>query len=1423
MTFTAMMAGWVSRHRILVYALLTLGLTAFLVAGFSPANAADTLMATPLDELHKAKGNCAYLSFCRWDDLSQTGQPPVMGIPQVFLVNLLFLIGHFIFFLLGQAYIFVDGLNIYYSLLYFGDGLFSKISVISGSGSLQAVPLVGIIVFAVLVVIAFQLAPALFSGAGSGGKSPLKKAAWMVFGILLLCLMSTASASNHNGKSPIGSIAGANNDAKSISNSDVANAAKDPTKWQPFSLGWTIAWGNTFAGTVGNIAVNALTAVTDSMELKNASTPSNCDVYLESMHNLYLGSGSTINASNNGVMGLERLYRAAVLDQYTATNFGTSRGAENAWCRVLETSKPVAQQVLIAENAQNIGDKHALYKPALDVMITSDLRWVSNKDNTSITGNSNFKGDNFGAGLATSYFAPPPSPKEARIAQRAYFAACESKGDYMFINDEWKNVIRANPPKDSGSGSTATDNSGETLWGMSEDQEKHPERNICSAMASGNTESVKKDDNFSVAVGFWDKATDASGTTGLNGKTDYQKRMTYTGGSTTDIMTILFNGSAIDMSDRFVAADGGLSGPAYGYYSASTGINWGAGFFTAGVMIFVTYLICRIAFPVVLGGAVAQFFGAAAMALIAFTLMALAIWPSKKIKSLNIRTFGVVIAGSLVGTLFTAIFLVYAGLFNFVNSVIGIRSGTGAVDGFANAVPLALAGIISYSLMKIILVKVLNFDPTNMKTALSTAANASAAPIMKNAPKDFKGAMAQPFHTAGEMFKTPFRDTRDQALGGWSKLRNANESWKDLKNGNLGKNSGEGRDVSKNSPQGATATPNAIVGGAFDKDSPLYGVIIDPTTGTMSGMKPGAGQANGSVLSDEQHRQRLMDQIKSAYGTAAFDKVFPNGLPADYAKVIENSPISEVKKLSETLGANIGPSNNRRATPSEAAENMKKFNEMGAETLRANPNGFDPSVGYAERAATMAQMFRSANPLSDKDLTGMSPEDKRNYNQRRFDNLNGVLPEGRVVSFGAGADVIKGEVVEDPLTKRSVPNAVVRSGSQNTAPMEGVTQDGTSLYGAKRRKDKDGNVAPEWGLSTLDSGARALAPSMFSSTIPPAGVSPEQWSDVNDMHSWIKSNNIQMDSTSMATWPVERRAQAGRVADVMGSVMNSMGVPMVNSDDLESLADSGVGMTPADNSFSFGELTPNSSFDPSGLRKAIADGQKKINDLRSASATRAELMVGEAVDQQIEAVKERLENQESILSQRLDERLSLENARTANHLDGLINALEESNAAAANSIADLASNGDWDDLQEMLNSMDTDDDQSAEVLRDQMQTIIGNSQARIKAMKSDHASNVARIYAELAEERESITERMHSEVESDLQNSIDRNIDGVRELAFASTSETSRRHVEGMMNWFPAIKSRFFAQPEQDRIYADPEGFEDADADGIDDRIQANL
>lgn len=1408
------MAGVIARHRILAYVLLTLALVAYMVVSFSPANAASLTIGHPSEALKNAAGNCSYLTICRWNDLSQTGQPPIIGMPQLFISNLLFMFGQFAFFVVGQAYIFVENLDIYYSLLYFGDSVFAKMSVVAPNGGLQISSLIGTIIFAGIVVAALMMLPALSRRFSGTGMTPAKTIMWVIGGILILSVMSTASAKNHNGTSPIAQVA--NNEAEnSIKADSVGDAAKKPGNWQPYSLGWAVAWGNTAAGFVGNLAVNALSSVTGAMDVKATTQNSACDIYIDSMHDLYKGEGAT--TVNGGVLGVEKLYRAAVLDQYVTSNFGSSRGAQDAWCRTLEITKPVDQQVAIADNAKNVAT-HALYKPALDVMVDKNLFWI-NKNKESLNGNPRFKDENFGAGLAVSFFAPVYGPiaDNFRASYNTYFAMCLPENGTIKLNPEWAGVIQ-NGEKEP----------------LSKISHNNGERSICTAMANGNTADLEAEG--STGIGFMKEATDSNGDHGsFGGKTEYMKLINYTGGSdNTNIVELLFNGGGSNKAMNFVSADGGISGPAYSYYAISTGILWGGGFLSACIMMFVTYLIIRIAFPVVLGGAAAQFFSAAAMMIMSFTLFAMIVWPSRKMRGLNLKTFAVVVAGSLVSTVFTAVFLLYAGLFSFVNSVLTIRqglsdSGPAVVENVANGVSLLLAGLISYSLMKIILSKTMNFDPTNMKTALSSSANAVMSPLTKG-NKGFKETMASPFKSAADLIRTPVEDTKSQ----WSGLRDSRDKMLDKTSDILGKRSGAAKTASENSPQAATSTSNnggAANGSGRDGTStdPLIGIILDPKNAgaaAAAGTNPnfGAGAAAGasaSNLTDEQHRQRLMDQLKSAYGTTQAEKAFPNGVtPADYGAAIRNIPLEEVKRLSKMLDSRVEGSDAPRATPDQAADNMKKFAAMSEETLKTNPNGFDPNISYAERAATQAQMFRGANPLSNKDFENMSESDKRNFDARKFDLVGDSLPNGRTVSFGAGAQVIKGEVVSDPLTDRNVPNAVVRSGSQNLAPVEGVTQDGTSIFGAKRTTNPDGTPSENWGLATLDSGARQLPPTMFSGSVPPAGVTPDQWNEVNDLHSWIKDNDLKVDSTAMSSWPIQRRQQAGRVADVMGNVMASQGVPMVQPEKLESLAETGVGVTSADDTFTFGEKVPNSSFNATGMRDAISTGRERLESLRAASAQRAELMVGNKIKDQLEVAEASIRTQEKALEEKLAERTSLVKNRAESHLAGLIESLEQSNATEAREITTLLDQDKWDEIAEVLNGF-SDDDDDANELREQIRGIVENSTSRIQSLKSDHQSNVAQLYAQLAEERESITEQMHRDIESELQIDIERNTDGVRELAFAGVSETSRKHVEGMLGWFPAIKSRFFSGDNVGPV--DPEDMEDADGDGIDDRMQVNV
>jgi hypothetical protein len=1359
----------------------------------------------------------------------------------------MFILGHFVFFVIGQSYIFVENLNIYYSLLYFGDSVFAKMSVVSPTGGLSVGTLIGTVLFAVLIIAAFMLAPVLSNKFAGSGMSPTKTIGWMVAGLVILSVMSTASAKNHNGQSPIAQIANGEA-ANSIQSDSVGDAAKDPNSWQPYSLGWVVSWGNKAVGLVGNVAIGSLTVLSNSMDIRPETQDSACDIYIDSMHNLYTGGNST--NVNSGVLGVEKLYRSAVLDQYVTSNFGSSRGAQDAWCRNLEVGKPVEQQVAISANAKNVGNGgHALYQPALGVMVTGEIRpgsntltWVQN-DKTSIKENPKFMNENFGAGLATSYFTPPKFAN-ALAAHSAYFAMCLPRGDRLLLNSEWAGVIQSEGADKLKPLSDLTDKKGDPTKGEG--------KSVCTAMANGDIRDMPSGDSgTSVAVGFYDKATDANGVIGADGKTDYQKRITYSGGASNNppILSLLFNGGSIDRIDKFISAEGGLSGPAYSYYAISTGILWGGGFLSACIMVFVSFLIAKIAIPVVLGGAAAQFFGAAAMMIISFTLIAMIVWPSRKIRGLNIRTFAVVVAGSLVSTVFTAIFLVYAGLFSFVNSVLSIRQGVTVagpqvVENIANGVSLLLAGLISYSLIKILLSKVLKFDPTNIKSALGTSSNAVLSPLGKG-NQSVKDVMSAPFKSTMGLVKTPVEDTKNQ----WSGLRKMGDSVKDRTSTILDKSAKVAKVVNDLSPQGATSTK-----GAGTEADPLVGRVFNPAApgtknangafvsgaGAATGSGPFAASTSGSAggaqgpagyqgaprntsnMTDEQHRMRLMDQLKSAYGTADMAKVFPNGIPADYASLIANASLAEVKRLSKMLDTRIGESNQPRANQQQAADNMRKFSDMGADALRNNPNGFDPSVGYAERAATQTQMFRGVNPLSEKDVAAMSNTDMQNLNSRKLDLVGDALPEGRSISFGNNADVIKGEVVSDPLTSRGIPNAIVRSGSQNLSTMEGITQDGTSVFGAKRERNEDGTPSENWGLATLDSGARQLPPSMFSGSIPPAGVTPEEWGDVNNLHEWIKENDLQVDSTAMSAWPKPRREQATRVADVMGNVMSSQGVPMVNPDNLASLAEEGVGMTSESNSFAFGESTPNADFKPSGMREALTSGKERMAALESSSMKRAELMMGEKIDAQLESAKATIGEQERELGKKLDERTSLVKNRAEVQLAGLLESLSERNSAEAQEIAGLLSSDRWDEITDVLNEAPDDNDESAAALKDEIRSIVESSQDRIGALSSDHRSNVAQLYAQLADERESITEAMHRDIEAELQNDIARNADSVRDLAFSGASETSQRHVEGMLSWFPAIKSKFFSgnsHADSDDI----EVIEDADSDGVDDRLQAHI
>lgn len=1432
MNMTARATEFVAKNRILVYILATLALSVYLIATFSPAALADgtaeTAMSQPgnyfgsgtkgqTDWVSYATGNCRYLTFCRWDNLAQSGQPPVIGLPVVFITNMLFALGQFAFFCLGQLFILVDGFDLYYRMVFFGDSLFATVGNIVLT---PTKPLFGFLIAAGLAVIATasifpQFAAKLNKKQAQKGHKHniISTAIWSTIGVALFFLMTTASAMNHtdeNGRidgntSAIGraSLQGASVNGKPADSSGqgrenaTTQMAKVPGNWKFMSLGWAISVGNVAVNGLGGMVSNVIQGISDKVTFESHDAGSDCNTYVnEGMHKLY-----DPNGDRKGVMALENLYQKTMLNQYVQSTFGSSVGASNAWCRILELNQPVADQVLIARKA-------GVYGAMTDLVLNPDTRdsspekwtWKTGKqalpavyhslvdqNYQSIKDSQIFKDDMFGAGWATSLFAPPNVDKDteaARVAHRTYFAACMTDPKNpakMILNTEWRAVV---PADDESKDWTLNDS-----W--------------CQAIATGQSPSSSGDKSTSTngdkeAVGFWKKARGIDGANNTSGSpyegTRWIKAFGFNNGQDTGILAVLFSGGSKDLSPKFLGADGGLGGPAYLYYTTSSGIQYGAALLSAFIMVLVVGCVIRLIVPLIAGGALAQLLGGFSLLGLAVTLLALMLWPSDKVKETNRKLVGVAIGGSLVSTIFAAAFNVFALLFGFTTSLFFVKPNAWDFRyvTMGNAVGLVLASFISYFVMKMLLKKALNFDASSLKSAMASSGKAVLAPL-QGQHGSLREAAAAPFRSASDMLHTPSGDKA--ADTGWGKLRNAGATAASNTADLISKGRNKGV-VSTKSPQGATSTKTGRNDGSM-KD-PLVGPVVShPAGGTMgsaygnngagSGTKlPNQlGSANSSTLTDEQQRKRLLDQVKGLYGTADFDKVFPKGAPRDIEKTIGGMTSDQVKAVAAQIQLRLEGSTKDRASAEEVQANLLRMRNMGAAAAKENPSGFDPNVGYAERAATQANMFRNVRPVSDKDLSQLSEAERASYNKRQFDSVGGMLPERHVVSFdGSEAGVNGGDVSRDALTGRSVPNAVVRSGSQNLAALEGVTGDGSVLYGTKR--DEDGGS--DWNVSTLNSGSRQLPPSMLGGQVPPAGVRKEQWDDVQSLHEWIAENGMTADNTSISSWPQARQAQATRVAEIMGSVMKSQGVKTVNPDNLSELASSSAGMAQTtDEKFAFGSSSK-SDFDPSILRTAIADGNAKIAALHKNSSERQSNMISGNIEEKISLVEATLQSKESKLRQRLSEGMSLENQRAEAEFGGLITALETRNMALATEISELLTEGKWDEISDILSGAEETDEEDAK-LYDRLRAAAEETNRRVERLKSEHRQNLEDLYENSASERERIIGDMHRDIEEQLEDDIRREIDDAEDLAMSEAPEAVRQHVEGMMGWFPDVKS----------------------------------
>lgn len=1416
MTLTARATEFVVKHRILAYVLATLALSIYLIVSFSPASiAADDngVVAQPGSFYSSAYENCRYLTFCRWDNLAQTGQPPVVGMPVVFITNLFFALGQFAFFCIGQLFIIMDSFNLYYRMIFFGDSLFSSIGEIVRN-PLQ--PLFGVIIVAAIAVIAFsalfpQVAAALNRkrSSKSHGSNIMNTALWSTIGMILFFLMTVASSNNHTGAaqpSKIGLVANEQNDTSALAKENtITQLAKTPSNWSFMSLGWAISWGNVGVNLLGDMVSNVIATVGDTITFSNPAAPgSDCTNYVNGMHTLYKGPNPAID-SKKGVIALENLYQKTMLTQYVQSTFGSSVGANNAWCRVLELNQPVGDQVLIARTAK-------VYVPMTDLVMSKDTRDKETKEWTwkpaseaipqekaklngtsgaSIRDSKLFVDEYFGAGWATSLFSPPNVYKDfdnARAAHRSYFAACLSSGSEMKLNPEWAGVVPAA--------------AGEELkdWVLND--------SWCQAVASG----VSPNDHTGVedkkgttngkneAVGFWKLARGVDGANPDYEGTKWIHAFSFNNGQSENIFSVLFSGGEKDLSPNFVGAPGGLGGQAYLYYTTSSGIQYGAALLSSFIMLITVFLVARLIVPLIAGGALAQLLGGFSLIGLAVTLICLMIWPSDHVKQMNMKLVGVAIGGSLVSTIFAAAFNIFAVLFGFTTSIFytAPTAENFRVISNLNAVGLVLASIVSYFTMKMLLKKALNFDATNLKTAMASSGKAVMAP-MKGRHDSFRDAAASPLRSASDMMKMP--DGDKAADTGWGKLRNAGATAASNTADLLTKGKTKS-DVSTKSPQGATSTN----GNAGKKDGTMSEPLIptaifDPKGGThgaaygSGNASAGSAQGDGtklpnqlgfgksSTLSDEQQRKRLMDQIKANYGIMEKEKGISNGFPPDWETKLGNAPLSEVKRLADSLNFVPTGADRDRAAPNEAADNLLRMRKMGDAAMKENPMGFDPSVGYAERAATQANMFRNVRPVSDHDLSQLSPAERASYDKRHFDTVGGALPERHVVSFDqSSAGVNGGDVSRDALTGRSVPNAVVRSGSQNLGTLEGVTGDGSVLYGTQRNAEG----TSDWNVSTLNSGSRQLPPSMLTGgQVPPAGVNQNQWNDVQDMHSWINEKGMTADNTAISAWPQDRQEQASRVAEVMGNVMKSQGVATVNSNSLGELATTGVGITETSKEVTAFGSTSDSDFDPSVLRNILTTGNAKIADMRKGALERQSNLLSDHVDEKVALVQSKLASDENVLKARLSESISLEHMRAESQFGGLLEALDEKNSALAREISELMADDKWDEIVDVLG--DAEESEADEELYDRLRDIASESRQRLSDLNRTHRDQLEELYENAAISREEIAESMHRDIEAQLADDIEREIDDAEHQAFSEAPETVRAHVEGMRGWFPNI------------------------------------
>lgn len=532
--------------------------------------------------------------------------------------------------------------------------------------------------------------------------------------IFALIGMSTQANQNHNdqpggNKSPIAAMSTTpTKNSPGIVTAGLVDTEK-ASNWAAFSPGWLIAEMNVVLKGATGVVTGAINSVTTAVgtDSINGASSSMCGRYITAMHDTY---NSIPAVKANGNMGIlesyDNLVQAVYFQPYVMAAYGSSNGAQNAWCRIAESRAGVApgEQAYLSHKAglysELVGWTNASFQPttlgsgAAQTVVTPTGAWRDSKS----------------SGYAADFFGVNNYTIGAGNKAANYFAACTwGVNGKAKLNPEWDKVLSANfsvlgafNPFDLGAKIGVADGTN----GMMNDQ-------MCQKVALAGYQEF-----------------------GFNGSSAHSATQF---AFTENIGTAIFTGFGVigTFAANFAPAiiAGNLGG--YNYYTTTQGTGSFFALLYGFIILIILGMMARYILPLILGGIVAQVLATVALMFLPITII-LMIVPATWSRKLFGITGLSVISAYLVNMLFLAVATVTLMIIHVLMYIFAPASAvqgvteivTGGVGTIIPVLQVGLAVFLGLKVVRMMLTKVFAIDMSNFGKAAMSAGLLSGGAVL---------------------------------------------------------------------------------------------------------------------------------------------------------------------------------------------------------------------------------------------------------------------------------------------------------------------------------------------------------------------------------------------------------------------------------------------------------------------------------------------------------------------------------------------------------------------------------------------------------------------------------------------------------------------------------------------------------------------